>query len=87
MKFIDLNANKRMEQGNGPARRLRQKGLVPAVIYGPGKERFAHLSDVSFTLGIPRLILTAVIVVFGLFPSLMFDMIQTASIPLINGLP
>ena len=37
MKFIDLNATKRMGKGNGPARQLRQKGLVPAVIYGPGK--------------------------------------------------
>lgn len=37
MKFIDLNATKRTEKGNGPARKLRQKGLVPAVIYGPGK--------------------------------------------------
>lgn len=46
MKFIDLNANKRMEQGNGPARRLRQKGLVPAVIYGPGKE--PELLSVNF---------------------------------------
>jgi large subunit ribosomal protein L25 len=27
-----------MVKGNGPARQLRQKGLVPAVIYGPGKE-------------------------------------------------
>lgn len=37
MKFIDLNANKRTEKGNGPARQLRLKGMVPAVIYGPGK--------------------------------------------------
>ena len=27
-----------MSKGNGPARQLRQKGLVPAVIYGPGKD-------------------------------------------------
>jgi large subunit ribosomal protein L25 len=27
-----------MGKGNGPARQLRQKGLVPAVIYGPGKD-------------------------------------------------
>jgi NADH-quinone oxidoreductase subunit M len=33
------------------------------------------------------MILTAVLVLFGLFPSLMFDMIATASIPFMNGLP
>lgn len=37
MKFIDLNAKKRTGKGNSPARQLRQEGLVPAVIYGPGK--------------------------------------------------
>ncbi len=37
MKFIDLNASKRTEKGNGPARQLRRQGMVPAVIYGPGK--------------------------------------------------
>jgi hypothetical protein len=26
-------------------------------------------------------------VLFGLFPSIMFDMIQTASIPFVTGLP
>ena len=61
--------------------------VVQKTFYGPGNERFAHLVDVSFVLGIPRMILTAVIVLFGLFPSLMYDMIQTASIPFINGLP
>ena len=61
--------------------------VVQKTFYGPQNERFAHLSDVSFALGLPRMILTAVIVLFGLFPSLMFDMIQTASIPFINGLP
>jgi NADH-quinone oxidoreductase subunit M len=33
------------------------------------------------------MILLAVLVTFGLFPSLMFDMIGTASIPFMNGLP
>jgi len=61
--------------------------VVQKTFYGPGHERFAHLTDVSFAKGLPRMILTAVIVLFGLFPSLMFDMIQTASIPFINGLP
>jgi len=61
--------------------------VVQRTCFGPGKERWANLSDISPGLGIPRIILVSVIVLFGLFPSLMFDVIQTASIPLIHGLP
>jgi NADH-quinone oxidoreductase subunit M len=61
--------------------------VVQRTCYGPQNERFAHLPDVPFGLSIPRLILVSVIVLFGLFPAVMFDMIQTASIPLISGLP
>lgn len=61
--------------------------VVQRTCYGPKNERFAHLDDVSFELGIPRMILVSVILLFGLFPSFMFDMIQTASIPFITGLP
>jgi len=61
--------------------------VVQRTFYGPQNEKFAHLPDVTFGLGIPRVILLAVLVIFGLFPSIMFDMIETASIPFINGLP
>ena len=61
--------------------------VVQRTCYGPINERFTHLPDVSLGLGIPRIILVSVIVLFGLFPSVMFDMIQTASIPFIKGLP
>jgi NADH-quinone oxidoreductase subunit M len=61
--------------------------VVQRTCYGPARERHARLEDISFRLGIPRMILAAVIVIFGLFPSLMFDMIQTASVPFIGGLP
>jgi len=57
------------------------------TFFGEKNERFAHLPDVSFGLGIPRMILVAVIVLFGFYPSLMLDLVQTASIPFINGLP
>jgi len=33
------------------------------------------------------MILVAVLVLFGLYPSLLLDMIQSASIPFMNGLP
>ncbi len=61
--------------------------VVQRTFYGPKNVKYAELSDISFGLGIPRMILLAVLVIFGLFPSLMYDMIDTASIPFMNGLP
>jgi NADH-quinone oxidoreductase subunit M len=61
--------------------------VVQRTFYGEKNEEFEHLPDVSFGLGIPRMILVAVIVFFGLFPSVMLDVIQVASVPFINGLP
>ena len=61
--------------------------MIQHTFYGPKNEKYAHLPDVPFGLGIPRMILLIVLVGFGLYPTLMFDMIETASIPFINGLP
>ena len=61
--------------------------VVQRTFYGPKNEKYEQLSDIPFGLGIPRMILLAVLVLFGLFPSLMYDMIETASIPFMNGLP
>ncbi len=38
MELIELKTNIRTTLGNGPARRLRQTGQVPAVLYGPKTE-------------------------------------------------
>jgi NADH-quinone oxidoreductase subunit M len=38
-------------------------------------------------LGLPRMILVAVMVLFGLFPRLMLDLVQTAVVPFMKGLP
>ncbi|MEZ4526498.1 MAG: NADH-quinone oxidoreductase subunit M [Desulfobacterales bacterium] len=61
--------------------------VVQKTCFGPKNEKFAHLPDVTLGQGIPRIILVSVILLFGLFPSLMFDMIQTASIPFTGRLP
>ncbi len=61
--------------------------VVQKTCFGPKNEKFAHLRDITPVQGIPRIILVSVIVLFGLFPSLMFDMIQTASIPFMGRLP
>lgn len=61
--------------------------VVQRTFYGPKNEKYAHIPDITFSQGLPRMILLAVLVLFGLFPSLMFDMIETASIPFMNGMP
>jgi len=61
--------------------------VVQKTFYGPKNEKYGKLPDVPFYLGVPRMILVAVLVFFGLYPSLIFDVIETASIPFINGLP
>jgi large subunit ribosomal protein L25 len=38
MDTVKLTVHEREETGNGPARRLRAKGLVPAISYAKGKE-------------------------------------------------
>ena len=37
-EVLTLAAELREEVGTGPARALRRKGMVPATIYGAGKE-------------------------------------------------
>ena len=37
MKTIELNVEKRTGQGKGESRRMRAKGMIPAVVYGAGK--------------------------------------------------
>jgi NADH-quinone oxidoreductase subunit M len=61
--------------------------VVQRTFYGQRNERYAHIPDVSFGLGLPRMILVAVMVLFGIFPGLMLDLIQTAVIPFMGGLP
>ncbi len=61
--------------------------VVQKTCFGPLNEKWAHVKDVSFALGLPRMILVAAIVIFGLMPFLMYDTIQTTSIALISGLP
>ncbi len=61
--------------------------VVQKTFYGPRNERLAHLPDVSFGLGLPRMILVMALLLFGLFPSLMLDLIQTAVMPFMETLP
>lgn len=67
MELIELKTNIRTATGNGPARRLRQKGQIPAVLYGPGTESIllaVNISDIEKILKkgrIGQVLLTLVI--------------------------
>ena len=61
--------------------------VVQKTFYGPENARFAGLPDVSPWLRTPRIILAAVLLILGLYPSLLFNVIRTASVPFMNGLP
>jgi NADH-quinone oxidoreductase subunit M len=60
--------------------------VVQKTFYGPENERYARLPDMSLSLGIPRIILAAVLLILGLYPSVLFDVIRTASVPFMSGL-
>jgi len=45
MERVDLAVHVREETGKGPARRFRQKGLIPAVFYGSDMETVALAVD------------------------------------------
>ncbi len=57
--------------------------VVQKICYGPPLEKYAGLSDVTAPMAVPRVILVAVIVLFGFFPGLLFDMIHTAGLDFI----
>ena len=61
--------------------------VVQKTFYGPLSERWEKLPDVSLWLGTPRIILAAVLLILGFCPSILFDVIRTASVPFISGLP
>jgi len=53
LELIELKTNIRTTTGNGPARRLRQKGQIPAVLYGPGTESVllsVNINDIDMIL-------------------------------------
>ncbi len=60
--------------------------VVQKTCFGPEQKKYRQLTDIPPLLSLPRIILVSVILLFGLFPTLMLDMIQTASIPFIDRL-
>ena len=60
--------------------------VVQKTFYGEKNERWAHIPDVPMSLAAPRIILVGVILLFGLFPRLILDVIQSAVIPFVGSL-
>jgi NADH-quinone oxidoreductase subunit M len=60
--------------------------VVQKTFYGPENVRYAGLPDMSLSLGIPRIILAGVLLILGLYPAILFDVIKTASVPFMSGL-
>jgi NADH-quinone oxidoreductase subunit M len=58
--------------------------VVQKTCYGPPLDKFTDLTDITAGLAVPRIILASVIVLFGLFPGLLFDMIHTATMQVIG---
>jgi NADH-quinone oxidoreductase subunit M len=59
--------------------------VVEKTFFGPLNKKYLALKDMTFGLSIPRMILVATIIIFGLMPFLMFDTIQSTSVWLIEG--
>ncbi len=54
------------------------------TLFGPPKEEFNHLKDIHGTELVPLLVLGTVVVVGGLMPSLLFDLVNSGVTPLVN---
>ena len=60
--------------------------VVQRTFYGEPKEGHTNLPDVSRWQSVPRWILLGLLVIFGLYPTLMLNVVQSASIPFMDGL-
>jgi NADH-quinone oxidoreductase subunit M len=60
--------------------------VIQKTFYGPQNQRYARLQDISLWLGTPRIILASVLLFLGFYPSFLFDVIRTASVPFMSGL-
>jgi NADH-quinone oxidoreductase subunit M len=59
--------------------------VVQKTFYGEKNDRFSQLPDLPLSLGLPRTILVIAMVLFGLFPGLMLDILQSSTVPFVSG--
>lgn len=60
--------------------------VIQDTFFGPRKREWDHLTDARGVELVPIVILTGVLIFFGLFPSFMIDLIHNGVIPLVNKL-
>ena len=60
--------------------------VVQNTFFNEPNPKFTHFEDVSPFLGLPRMILIGVLILFGFFPQLMLGTIKTAVIPFLQGM-
>jgi len=60
--------------------------VVQNTFFNAPNPKFIHFEDVSPFLGLPRMILISVLLLFGFFPQLMVGTIKTAIIPFLQGM-
>lgn len=56
--------------------------MVANVLFGPRKEEFDHLEDAKGPAMVPIVVLGAALVLFGVFPSLIMDMVNSGMAPI-----
>ncbi len=56
--------------------------MVANVLFGPRKEEWDHVEDIRGSYWIPVVVLIAFIVTFGVFPSLLMDMVNSGMQPI-----
>jgi NADH-quinone oxidoreductase subunit M len=60
--------------------------VVQNTFFNEPNPKFTHFEDVSPFLGLPRMILIGVLILFGFFPQIMVSMIKSAVVPFLQGM-
>jgi NADH-quinone oxidoreductase subunit M len=60
--------------------------VVQTSFFNEPNPKFVHFEDVSPFLGLPRMILIATLIFFGIFPQPMVAMIKSAVVPFLQGM-
>ncbi|MFZ5451785.1 MAG: complex I subunit 4 family protein [Thermodesulfobacteriota bacterium] len=60
--------------------------VVQTTFFNAPNPKFEHFEDVSPFLGLPRMMLIATLLFFGIFPQTMVGLIKTAVIPFLQGM-
>jgi NADH-quinone oxidoreductase subunit M len=60
--------------------------VVQTTFFNEPNPKFVHFEDVSPFLGLPRMMLIATLIFFGIFPQTMVAMIKSAVVPFLQGM-